>query len=162
MKHLYIFTALLCQLIYCLLDFHCVSHKFHCPGLKPRLRRSCGTTIMPGPCGTPQQQGKMLLIYFCDPGDCGCNRFKAQTLDDPAVCAKLQDYVCLRAPLDASIISDGKKTVLLEHEAFREMLGKPGIAIIDYRRRGFAGVWQGRKHVSPSREVFGTRRKRWR
>ena len=81
-----------------------------------------------------QQQGKMLLIYFCDPGDCGCNRFKAQTLDDPAVCAKLQDYVCLRAALDASIISDGKKTVLLEHEAFREMLGKPGIAIINYRR----------------------------
>jgi hypothetical protein len=82
-----------------------------------------------------QQQGRMLLIYFCDPGgECDCNRFKAQTLDDPAVCSKLQDYVCMQAPLDASIISDGKKTVLLEHEAFREMLGKPGIAIIDYRQ----------------------------
>ncbi len=83
-----------------------------------------------------EEQGKMLFIYFCDPGcKCGCNRFKSETLDDPAVCAKLRDYVCLQAPLDASIIADGKKVVLLEHEAFKEMLGKPGIAIIDYRRR---------------------------
>jgi hypothetical protein len=83
-----------------------------------------------------EHQGKMLLVYFCDPGgDCDCNRFKAETLDDALVCSKLQDYVCLQARLDASIIVDGKSVVLLSHPAFKEMLGKPGIAIIDYRRR---------------------------
>ena len=83
-----------------------------------------------------EQQGKMLLIYFCDSGGkCDCDRFKSETLDDPLVCSKLHDYVCLQATLDASIIADGKKLVLLEHEAFKEMLGKPGIAIIDYRRQ---------------------------
>jgi hypothetical protein len=83
-----------------------------------------------------EQQGKMLLIYFCDPGgDCDCNRFKSETLDDPLVCSKLQDYICLEAPLNASIVVDGETAVLLKHEAFKEMLGKPGIAIIDYRSR---------------------------
>jgi hypothetical protein len=82
-----------------------------------------------------ERQGKMLLIYFCDPdGKCDCNRFKSETLDDPKVRSKLHDYVCLQAPLEATIMVDGKKTVLLEHDAFREMLGKPGIAIIDYRQ----------------------------
>ena len=82
-----------------------------------------------------EAQGKMLFIYFCDPGgECECNRFKSETLDDPAVCAKLRDYVCVQVRLDASIVSEGKKVVLLQHEAFREMLGKPGIAIVDYRR----------------------------
>jgi len=83
-----------------------------------------------------QQQGRMLLVYFCDPsGDsnCDCDRFKSQTLDNPMLQSKLEEYVCLQAPLDASIIVDGKKVVLLEHEAFREMLGQPGIAIIDYQ-----------------------------
>jgi len=81
-----------------------------------------------------EQQGKMLLVYFCDPGGkCDCNRFKSETLDNPLVCSKLQDYVCLQIPLDAWIIVEGEKTVLLEHQAFKEMLGKAGIALIDYR-----------------------------
>jgi hypothetical protein len=83
-----------------------------------------------------EAEGKMLLIYFCDAGgECDCNRFKSETLDNAAVCAKLQDYVCVQLSLDASIIIDGQKTILLKHEAFREMLGKPGIAIVDYRHR---------------------------
>ncbi|MGD0383519.1 MAG: thioredoxin family protein, partial [Thermoguttaceae bacterium] len=89
-----------------------------------------------------EKQGKMLVIYFRDPGNRDCDRFKSETLDDPTVRSKLQDYVCLQAPLDASIIVDGKKTVLLEHEAFKEMLGKPGVAIIDYRQ--------------PDSQVYGT------
>ena len=79
-------------------------------------------------------QNKMLLIYFCDAGDgAACDRFKTETLDDPQVRRKLQDYVCVRLPLDAKIIVDGKPVVLLEHEAFQEMLGKSGVAIVDYR-----------------------------
>ena len=37
-----------------------------------------------------------------------------------------------RTALDAKITVDGKPLVLLEHPAFREMLDKPGVAIVDY------------------------------
>ena len=59
--------------------------------------------------------------------------FKAETLDDPRVRRKLQDYVCVQLPLDAKITVDGKEVTLLEHAAFHEMLGRPGIAIVDFR-----------------------------
>jgi hypothetical protein len=81
-----------------------------------------------------ESQNRMLLIYFCDAlADSPCDRFTKETLDDPQVRRKLQDYVCVRLPLDAKITVQGKPVVLLEHDAFREMLGKPGIAIVDYR-----------------------------
>jgi hypothetical protein len=81
-----------------------------------------------------ERQGKMLLIYFCDGSDGGaCGRFKTETLDDPGVQRKLQDYVCVQLPLAAKIRVQGKEVPLLEHEAFAEMLGKPGIAILDFR-----------------------------
>jgi hypothetical protein len=76
----------------------------------------------------------MLLVYFCNARDEGlCSRFKAETLDDPHVRQKLRDYVCVQLPLDAKITVQGKEVVLLEHEAFREMLGRTGVAIVDYR-----------------------------
>ena len=81
-----------------------------------------------------EQQKKMLLIYFCDCGvNEACAHFKQETLDDPLVRRKLQDYVCTILPLDAKIASGGKQVTLLEDAAFREMLGKPGIAIVDFR-----------------------------
>jgi hypothetical protein len=81
-----------------------------------------------------ESQNKMLLVYFCDAcGDSPCNRFKAETLDNPKVRQKLRDYVCVQLPLTAKITVQGKEIVLLEHEAFHEMLGRPGIAIVDYR-----------------------------
>ena len=80
------------------------------------------------------QQNKMLLIYFCDRcANSPCERFKKETLDDSQVRGKLRDYVCLRLPVDAKITVQGKPVVLLEHEAFHEMLGRPGVAIVDYR-----------------------------
>ena len=83
---------------------------------------------------TAEQQNKMLLIHFCDPGgNRPCNRFKAETLDNGRVQRKLQDYVCVQMPLDATITLAGKEVTLLEHAAYREMLGRPGIAIVDYR-----------------------------
>ena len=48
-----------------------------------------------------ERENKMLFIYFCDAAaDSPCDRFKKETLDDPQVRRKLQDYVCLRLPLD--------------------------------------------------------------
>ncbi len=83
------------------------------------------------------QQNKMLLIYFHDSSsDSPCERFKKETLDDPQVQAKLRDYVCVRAPIDAKITVQGKQVVLIEHAAFQDMLGRPGIAIVDYRSNG--------------------------
>ncbi len=82
-----------------------------------------------------EQQHKMMLLYFCDCGDDSsvCNRFRSETLDDPQVRAKLQDYVCVQVPLAAKITVGGKPVVLIEHEAFGEMLGRPGVAIIDFQ-----------------------------
>ncbi len=80
------------------------------------------------------KQHKMLLVYFCDLGDNAVSsRFKAETLDDPIVGNKLCDYVCTRLPLDAKIMVGGRPLTLLQHPAFREMLGRPGIAIVDFR-----------------------------
>jgi hypothetical protein len=76
---------------------------------------------------------KMLLVYFCDCGAGGpCARFKAETLDHAQVRHELQNYVCLQVPLDAKIVSGGQEVTLLQHAAFREMLGQPGIAILDF------------------------------
>jgi hypothetical protein len=80
------------------------------------------------------QQGKMLLVLFYDQTNPQSNRLEADALADPAVRQKLQEYVCVRLPVDVKITpTDGQEeTVLLKHPAFREMLGQPGIAIIDY------------------------------
>jgi hypothetical protein len=83
---------------------------------------------------TAEKQNKMMLVYFCDA--CGqgvCNRFRAETLDDRRVRRRLRDYVCVQVPLDAKITVGGRKTKLLEHPAYQEMLGRPGIAIVDFR-----------------------------
>jgi len=83
---------------------------------------------------TAERRNKMLFVYFCDCcGESHCNRFKAETLNAPEVQSKLRDYVCVQLPLAAKIVSEGKKVALIEHEAFREMLGRPGIAIVDFR-----------------------------
>lgn len=79
-----------------------------------------------------ENQRKMLLIYFRD-GDGMGARFKSETLDAPSVCEKLREYVCLELPLTAKILIRGQEVALLEHEAFQEMQGKPGIAVIDFR-----------------------------
>jgi hypothetical protein len=79
-----------------------------------------------------QEQGKMLLVFFYDPDNPQqTDRFQTESLDDPAVRQRLEDYVCARLPLDAKITVQGRQVPLLEHEAFAEMLGKPGVAIVD-------------------------------
>ncbi len=84
-----------------------------------------------------KSQEKMLLVFFCDPeGNALCNRFQKETLSVPEVCKAMADYVCIQVPLGEkmTIETDGSKReiTLIEHPAFEEMLGQPGIAIIDY------------------------------
>jgi hypothetical protein len=77
---------------------------------------------------------KMLLIYFCDSAKGGlCEQFDNETLSDPQVRRQMHDYVCLKLPMTAKIVVQGKPVVLLEHDSFGEMQGKPGIAVVDYR-----------------------------
>jgi hypothetical protein len=79
-------------------------------------------------------QDRMLLIFFHDgENDPLVKRFQEETLENPQIHEKLQDYVCVKLPLDAKITLDEKEIVLLEHPSFKEMLGKPGVAIVDYK-----------------------------
>jgi hypothetical protein len=95
-----------------------------------------------------EKERKMLLIRFEAPsGNARCERFERETLADAEVRRKLRDYVCLRLPLGATVELDGdppggnsddappgggKQVVLLKHSAMAEMLGQPGVAIIDF------------------------------
>lgn len=63
------------------------------------------------------QQGKMLLVYFQ-----GDHDFERNTLGSLSVRRNLQDYVCVRAPLEGSLLKD---------PALKEMQGHPGVVIID-------------------------------
>ena len=81
-----------------------------------------------------KERGKMLLVFFHDSQKSErSDRFEAETLGAPAVCKKLQNFVCMRLRLQEKIVVDGKELVLLKHESFKEMLGKPGVAILDFR-----------------------------
>jgi hypothetical protein len=81
-----------------------------------------------------QKQNKMLLLFFCDSAADGLGkRFQAETLKDPRVVKKLRDYVCVQLPLDLKIPVEGHEIALIGHGAFRDMGGRPGVAIIDFR-----------------------------
>jgi hypothetical protein len=79
-----------------------------------------------------KDQEKMLLVFFSSDQDKSCTSFESDTLADPLVRAKLQKYVCVRLPLDATVEIDEKQVKLLDRAMFKEMQGKPGIAIVDY------------------------------
>ena len=86
-----------------------------------------------------RQQGRMLLIHFCDrQEDSTCNGLRKETFEHPSVCKRLRDYVCVELPLKASFTVGNKETVLLKHASFLEMLGQPGVAIVDLIDRNSA------------------------
>jgi hypothetical protein len=78
------------------------------------------------------RQRKMLLIFFRNPDDPQSQRLESETLASAAVQQKLQEFVCLRLPLDARIALDGKDVALLGHPTLCEMLDRPGVAIADF------------------------------
>lgn len=81
--------------------------------------------------------GKILLIHFYDPSAENVNKaFQEKSLTDAKVNALLAKYVRVRLPLDATTTSGGKQIELLKHPSFKEMLGRPGVAMIDYMHAG--------------------------
>jgi len=88
---------------------------------------------------TARGQGRMMLIHFCDRHeDSTCKGLKKETLEHPSVCRRLQNYVCVELPLDAGFTIGDQQTTLLKHSSFREMLGRPGIAVVDFLDRNSA------------------------
>lgn len=84
-----------------------------------------------------QADGKMLLIFFCDPARQElCRSFETQTLSDPEIAKRMANVVAAKLPIDASITSGGQPMELLRHPAFYEMQSQAGIAIIDYASHG--------------------------
>jgi hypothetical protein len=80
---------------------------------------------------------KLLLVFFSDPATPESGKFESQVLGDQAVVAKLADYVCVKLPTDIKIAdAEGKEVALLHHAAFKEMLGQPGVAVVDYAHQG--------------------------
>jgi hypothetical protein len=80
------------------------------------------------------RENRMLLIFFRDEkNDEVGKRFERETLGDEQISEKLREYVCVELPIDAKVANGEKETKLLEHSCFSEMLGKPGIAIVDYQ-----------------------------
>jgi len=79
-------------------------------------------------------QGKMLFVYFHPQETSAAQQgFESITLRDERVREKLRGMVLAKLPVDATITIEGKETKLLDHRSFREMLHRPGIAMVDYR-----------------------------
>ncbi len=84
-----------------------------------------------------ERQAKMLLVYFRSTDRCRLSeKFDAEALADPEVRSRLAGLIRLRLPPNAKVAVDGGQTKLLEHPAFAEMLGLPGLAIIDLAHKG--------------------------
>lgn len=83
-----------------------------------------------------ERETRPLLLYFRRTEPCeACRKFDA-LLSDPQVENFLRYYVCARLPLDATTQEAGRQIRLLDQPAFREMLGLPGVAIVDLAHKG--------------------------
>ncbi|OYV84597.1 MAG: hypothetical protein B7Z73_15135, partial [Planctomycetia bacterium 21-64-5] len=81
-------------------------------------------------------EGKMMFVWFQGKTRNQLSeRFEAVSLRDRKVRSLLDRYVSVKLPQDATITVDGEPVRLLEHAAFQEMNGGPGIAIIDFENR---------------------------
>ena len=77
------------------------------------------------------KERRPLLIYFRDDSPTSpAHRFDS-ILESSTVREFLRYYVCARLPLSATTVSGGKEVLLLQQPAFSEMLGLPGLAIVD-------------------------------
>jgi len=80
-----------------------------------------------------QDKRTMMFVYFRGEGENVIrDRFENVALADQEVSEKLAKLEAVRLPLDATITVGGELLTVLEHDAFSELGGKEGIAIIDF------------------------------
>lgn len=83
-----------------------------------------------------KSEARPLLIYFRQGDSCrACSAFD-EVLSRPEVENFLRYYVCVRLPLDSEAEVKGRRVRLLSHPSFAEMLGQPGVAIVDLAHKG--------------------------
>ena len=77
---------------------------------------------------------KLLLIYFREQESSPNQRkLDSITLNDPKTLATIaSDYVAVKVPLGYEVSVGGKMSPLLGFEAFADLNGRPGVALIDY------------------------------
>jgi hypothetical protein len=80
-----------------------------------------------------REQRKMLFIHFRSPGrNPAAKAFESRSLVESVVRPNRDRYVWARIAPSASIVVGGRRTRVLGHDAFRDMHGRQGIAIVDY------------------------------
>jgi hypothetical protein len=74
-----------------------------------------------------------LLVWFYDAAHDEANaRFHATVLSDTGVAERIRSaYVAVKVPLDVKSQTEGATGRLIDHQAFVELRGQPGLAIID-------------------------------
>jgi len=77
---------------------------------------------------------KPLLVWFMSPADeLASAKFQAEVLNQTPIAERIREsLVAARVPLAAESSDDAKMGRLIDHEAFAELRGKAGLAIIDF------------------------------
>ncbi|HEY2840824.1 MAG TPA: hypothetical protein VGJ26_16825 [Pirellulales bacterium] len=79
------------------------------------------------------RQMKMLLIHFYDPDNPQqSERVEQDLAENLEVRERLERYVLVRLPIDATIQVHGKPLMLLDHKAYGDLQKGQGVIIIDY------------------------------
>ncbi|MBN2023032.1 MAG: hypothetical protein JW809_09590 [Pirellulales bacterium] len=80
-----------------------------------------------------EQDRRMMVIVFGAPGNAAvCEAVAPDAFDDAVVRERLADCIAVRLPLDAEIRIGGEMVRLIDQPAFAEMLGRQGVAILDF------------------------------
>jgi hypothetical protein len=81
-----------------------------------------------------RQEQKLLLVWFADPAKSDENeKFAASVLQAESVSPLLANMTLVKVSTTTTIDWKDAEIKLLEHNVFKELLGGPGLAMIDYR-----------------------------
>jgi hypothetical protein len=81
-----------------------------------------------------RESKQLLLVWFANEKDSGANeKFAASVLNHDDVAPLLGDMTLAKVSTNATIEEKEKEIKLLEHDTLKELLGGPGLAMIDMR-----------------------------
>ncbi len=83
-------------------------------------------------CHEARRKQALLFISFHDAAWYGREAVRAEELARLAASTRGHRYVFARFPLDYRTLDGGREICLVQHPAFAELRGSPGIAMIDY------------------------------